>query len=122
MVRERVRVDTQQALGLAEAAMAIAQRIGDRESLAHSFRAKANALYASGQNQSAAELHERACGLFQAVGNMAEVGRTLSTSMQPLILLGEYDCALAAAEQARRSEEHTSELQSRQYLVCRLLL
>src|SRR3712207_7883147 len=27
-----------------------------------------------------------------------------------------------AAELARRSEEHTSELQSRQYLVCRLLL
>src|SRR3712207_6900769 len=26
------------------------------------------------------------------------------------------------AEQAPRSEEHTSELQSRQYLVCRLLL
>src|SRR3712207_7450538 len=32
--------------------------------------------------------------------------------------------AVAAAVQAqgRRSEEHTSELQSRQYLVCRLLL
>src|SRR3712207_9240878 len=28
----------------------------------------------------------------------------------------------AAVEHARRSEEHTSELQSRQYLVCRLLL
>src|SRR3712207_7507537 len=27
-----------------------------------------------------------------------------------------------AGEAARRSEEHTSELQSRQYLVCRLLL
>src|SRR3712207_8409490 len=27
-----------------------------------------------------------------------------------------------AAERQRRSEEHTSELQSRQYLVCRLLL
>src|SRR3712207_7663140 len=27
-----------------------------------------------------------------------------------------------AAQGARRSEEHTSELQSRQYLVCRLLL
>src|SRR3712207_7076179 len=27
-----------------------------------------------------------------------------------------------AAEEVRRSEEHTSELQSRQYLVCRLLL
>src|SRR3712207_7401789 len=29
---------------------------------------------------------------------------------------------LAVEEQGRRSEEHTSELQSRQYLVCRLLL
>src|SRR5438445_2548974 len=27
-----------------------------------------------------------------------------------------------SGEQGRRSEEHTSELQSRQYLVCRLLL
>src|SRR3712207_8613461 len=32
-------------------------------------------------------------------------------------------CPLAEAEKPRRrSEEHTSELQSRQYLVCRLLL
>src|SRR3712207_6974522 len=30
--------------------------------------------------------------------------------------------ATRAAVAARRSEEHTSELQSRQYLVCRLLL
>src|SRR3712207_7873844 len=30
--------------------------------------------------------------------------------------------ALAAPVEAGRSEEHTSELQSRQYLVCRLLL
>src|SRR3712207_7288036 len=30
--------------------------------------------------------------------------------------------AQAAAELGARSEEHTSELQSRQYLVCRLLL
>src|SRR3712207_8698269 len=30
--------------------------------------------------------------------------------------------ALAVATAAARSEEHTSELQSRQYLVCRLLL
>src|SRR3712207_7029341 len=29
---------------------------------------------------------------------------------------------LAGAASSRRSEEHTSELQSRQYLVCRLLL
>src|SRR3712207_8585695 len=39
----------------------------------------------------------------------------------------EYEVANAEAEtqggaERRRSEEHTSELQSRQYLVCRLLL
>src|SRR3712207_8837125 len=34
------------------------------------------------------------------------------------------DCAsfMAASSAGERSEEHTSELQSRQYLVCRLLL
>src|SRR3712207_3213336 len=34
------------------------------------------------------------------------------------------DCGMVKADRARalRSEEHTSELQSRQYLVCRLLL
>src|SRR3712207_7822578 len=44
--------------------------------------------------------------------------------------LGDHDLLLVAAAQgagqgpgpALRSEEHTSELQSRQYLVCRLLL
>src|SRR3712207_8884111 len=34
----------------------------------------------------------------------------------------EQDERDAAGEVCRRSEEHTSELQSRQYLVCRLLL
>src|SRR3712207_8307295 len=33
-----------------------------------------------------------------------------------------FDAIATAAEEAKRSEEHTSELQSRQYLVCRLLL
>src|SRR3712207_8970814 len=46
---------------------------------------------------------------------------TLVLSLQasyaaPLILLAQN------RQEARRSEEHTSELQSRQYLVCRLLL
>src|SRR3712207_7392288 len=35
---------------------------------------------------------------------------------------GFYFSAAQAIETALRSEEHTSELQSRQYLVCRLLL
>src|SRR3712207_7078659 len=33
-----------------------------------------------------------------------------------------FEAALKGFQTARRSEEHTSELQSRQYLVCRLLL
>src|SRR3712207_6875125 len=37
-------------------------------------------------------------------------------------LLEMVDDALAAWEDVKGSEEHTSELQSRQYLVCRLLL
>src|SRR5438445_10072525 len=34
----------------------------------------------------------------------------------------EYDDSVGCIAGNRRSEEHTSELQSRQYLVCRLLL
>src|SRR5687768_17921653 len=36
--------------------------------------------------------------------------------------LSDYDEALLAVYASRRSEEHTSELQSRLHLVCRLLL
>src|SRR3712207_8282264 len=35
---------------------------------------------------------------------------------------GDDDAALVRQDDGLRSEEHTSELQSRQYLVCRLLL
>src|SRR3712207_8480035 len=35
---------------------------------------------------------------------------------------GEHQLLRQARPRAQRSEEHTSELQSRQYLVCRLLL
>src|SRR3712207_7808587 len=38
------------------------------------------------------------------------------------VLVERGDLGRVAGEQAERSEEHTSELQSRQYLVCRLLL
>src|SRR3712207_8131457 len=45
---------------------------------------------------------------------------------QPLVLVHGLDDGRAEEQElevlVRRSEEHTSELQSRQYLVCRLLL
>src|SRR3712207_8358672 len=37
-------------------------------------------------------------------------------------LMTEFWCTNMSSDRAGRSEEHTSELQSRQYLVCRLLL
>src|SRR5438445_1799574 len=50
---------------------------------------------------------------------------TLFRSLRALAVdLGKicFDLRLLASGPAARSEEHTSELQSRQYLVCRLLL
>src|SRR3712207_7617449 len=38
------------------------------------------------------------------------------------LLEGDHTFELIAYRKQKRSEEHTSELQSRQYLVCRLLL
>ncbi|HXM96155.1 MAG TPA: CHAT domain-containing tetratricopeptide repeat protein [Candidatus Dormibacteraeota bacterium] len=99
-VLEEVRVDAQRALRLAEAAVLIAQRVRNRDALALSLRAKANALYVVGDNKTALEFHHQALKIFRTSRNLREVGRTLSTSTQPMILLGEYEPAFAAAREA----------------------
>src|SRR4029077_3909846 len=91
MVVERIRVHTGEAVHLAEAAVLIAKRLRRKESLALGMRAKANALYACGNNAAAVEHHERAIELYDALKIEKEAARTLSSSIQPLILLGEYD-------------------------------
>src|SRR3712207_7198553 len=48
--------------------------------------------------------------------------RTLFLNRLPKGSLDVHDAAGGASRSDARSEEHTSELQSRQYLVCRLLL
>ncbi len=101
-VREQVRVDVQHALRMADAALGIATKLGDKPSLARAKRAKANALYAQGEYAAAVELHEHAVALFDAIGESNEVARTLSGSIQPLLLLGEYSRAFAAGERARK--------------------
>src|SRR5882724_2641107 len=101
LVVERVRVDTREALHLAEAAVLIGKKLRGKESLALGLRAKANALYACGNNAGAVEHHEKAFELYEALKNENEAARTLSSSIQPLILLGEYDRAFHAAERAR---------------------
>src|SRR3712207_7517629 len=63
--------------------------------------------------------------------DLSQPGHVGRAAAHRLLVLEQNDrrrlCALVAEEHgcvaaAERSEEHTSELQSRQYLVCRLLL
>lgn len=100
-VRTTVRVNVPQALRLAEGALLIAEGLDDKEALARALRAKANALWFMGQCKPAVELFQEAAVLFEEAGNMNELGRTLSSSIQSLALLGEYENAFAAAERAR---------------------
>src|SRR6184192_2733822 len=101
LVIEKVRVSTREALHLAEAAVLIAKKLKRKEFLALALRQKANALYSSGDNRAAVEYHEQAFRLYESQGHWKEAARTLSTSIQPMILLGEYDKAFQAAERAR---------------------
>src|SRR5882762_6413298 len=64
-VVQKVRVSTQEALHLAEAAVLIAKRLRRKEALALGLRAKANALYSSGDNRAALEHHQQAVRLYE---------------------------------------------------------
>lgn len=102
LVVEKIRVDTREALSLADAGLAIAQKLRRKEDLALALRARANALYASGDNHAAVEHHEKAFKLYESLQIWNEAARTLSSSIQPLILLGEYERAFRASERARQ--------------------
>jgi CHAT domain-containing protein/Tfp pilus assembly protein PilF len=101
LVLEKIRVDTKEALHLAEAAVLIGRKLRRKEDIALGTRAKANALYACGDNRAAVEHHEQAIQMYETLGNLKEAARTLSSSIQPLILLGEYDRAFKSSEKAR---------------------
>src|SRR6266852_7013869 len=101
LVVQKVRVSAQEALNLAEAAVLIARRLRRKEALALGLRAKANALYASGDNRAAIDHHQQAIQIYESLGIWNEAARTLSSSFQPMILVGEYDQAFQAAERAR---------------------
>ncbi|HET8922258.1 MAG TPA: CHAT domain-containing tetratricopeptide repeat protein [Candidatus Acidoferrum sp.] len=101
LVVEKVRVDTKEALHLADAALLIARKLRRKEELALGLRTRANALYGSGENRAAVEHHGQAIEIYESLHNLKEAARTLSSSIQPLILLGEYDRAFQASERAR---------------------
>jgi CHAT domain-containing protein/predicted negative regulator of RcsB-dependent stress response len=101
LVLDKIRVDTKEAFHLAEAAVLIGQKLRRKEDIALGTRAKANALYACGDNRAAVEHHDQAIEMYESLGNLKEAARTLSSSIQPLILLGEYDRAFKSSERSR---------------------
>src|SRR5215470_540164 len=100
-VRVLVRVDLQKARVLAETSLMLANQLGDQEARAWALRSVANSLAFVGETVKACNLHAQAVALFRSSANQVELGRTLSTSIRPLILAGEYDRAQAAADEAR---------------------
>jgi CHAT domain-containing protein len=101
-VRQKVRSDTQRAIRIAEIAISIARRLDDPDAAARAFRARGNAAYACGDHKAAVSFYDQALELFESRQNMEEVGKTLSTSLLPLGLLGEYDRAFQIADRARQ--------------------
>ncbi len=100
-VRIAVRSNLNLASSLSETAIAIAEFLDDHEALGLALRSKANALWFLGDCSSAVTMFDRAAELLQGSGNLAEVGRTLSSSIQSRALLGDYDDALRTAARAR---------------------
>src|SRR3712207_4817862 len=78
-------------------------------------------LHTSGQNVDALTLveHLKQSGRLEAAGGPATVD-LLAASVPAVGHLRQYARIVRENAMLRRSEEHTSELQSRQYLVCRL--
>ena len=100
-VVDKIRASPSEALNLAECLVLIAQKVRSKEELALALRAKGNALYANGDNRAAVESHDQALDIYDSLKLQREAARTLSSSIQPLILMGAYDRALAAANRAR---------------------
>jgi CHAT domain-containing protein/Flp pilus assembly protein TadD len=100
--QQELRVNTKNALSLAEAAILGARRIRKSELLAQSYRMKANVLAATGEYQTAVELYDSALALFEKGKDPEGIGRTLTAAIQPHIMLGAYDRAFDLAARAQK--------------------
>ena len=102
LVRRYARMDPRQALAVAEFSVAVAQKLNNREALANGLLAMSNGLYVMGQNRAALEHNAQSAEIFRSLGKNTDLARALNASIQPHILLGEYEQATAAAEEARQ--------------------
>jgi CHAT domain-containing protein/Tfp pilus assembly protein PilF len=100
-VPQVARQDIVRADRLASAACLLAELLDDDFCRARGARAMANVFQQSGKHAAAEEQYARALALFEQIGDEIEIGRTLATSLQPLIYLGQYPVAYAREKRAR---------------------
>ena len=104
-----VYADPARAERLLQLATSLAEELGDEFSRAHSERAHGHLSFVRGNYAGAVEHYGLARAIFARNDNQVEVGRTLSSSLQPLIYLGRYEEAFAAADQAEKIFESLGE-------------
>ena len=97
-----LRVDTNHALSLAEAAVFIARSLRKSDLLAQSYRVKANVVAAAGDYPESILLYDLALETFEKHKDQEGIARTLTAVIQPNIMLGNYDIAFKAAHRAQQ--------------------
>jgi CHAT domain-containing protein len=102
ITRSKLRINTAEALVLAQSSLSLAQLIDDPSSIGLALRSKANVHYITGENKLALELHGQALEQWKKIGNKSELARTLNALIQPSLLLGEYDKAFQYAAEAKK--------------------
>jgi len=104
-----VYVDLAQADRLLQSVLWLAEALGDESARGHGERAHGHISFVHGSHAEAVARYEAAEAIFVRTGNQLEVGRTLSSSLQPLIYLSRYEEAFAAADRAEKIFESLGE-------------
>jgi CHAT domain-containing protein len=102
------RIDLARAGRLAEAAIWLADAVGEPASRALAARAMGHFLYLSRCYAPALVHYEAALEIYERLGRSVDVGRTINGTLQTLIYLGNWERALSLAERARQifAEHH----------------
>ena len=104
-----VYADMGRAERLLQSVVWLAEALDDESARAHSERARGHISFVHGNYAEAVASYDAAEAIFARSGNQVEVGRTLSSSLQPLIYLGRYQEAFAAADRAEKIFESLGE-------------
>jgi tetratricopeptide (TPR) repeat protein len=101
-VPKMARNDVDRALQLASLASWFAEILNDDYCRARSARAMGHPLQLQGKHRESLVEYQKAIDLFMKLKLESEVGITLSSSLQPLILLGDYEESRLREEKARK--------------------